>query len=114
MQNTQENESYSAIEALEECLHTCSDCASHDIRHGAEMAACALICLDCADICAATLKVMARHSVHHGDFARLAAHICRECAKECARHDHEHCKKCAAACEKCAAECEKHAGEADM
>ena len=112
MQNTNENESLSAIEALEECVHACSDCASHDIREG--MVECALICLDCADICAATLKVMARHSAHHGDFAKLCAHICRECAAECAKHDHEHCKKCAAACLACATECDKHSGEADM
>lgn len=49
-----EQESYAAIEALEECIHTCQDCASHDIRHGGEMATCALLNLDCADICAAT------------------------------------------------------------
>jgi hypothetical protein len=78
------------------------------------MVECALICLDCADICSATLKAMARHSVHHGDFARLAAHICRECAAQCSKHDHEHCKRCAAACEKCATELDKHASEADM
>jgi hypothetical protein len=108
-----EQESYAAIEALEECVHACSDCASHDIREG-NMVECALICLDCADICAATLKVMARHSAHHGDFAKLAAHICRECATQCSRHDHEHCKRCAVACETAATECDKHAGEADM
>ncbi len=109
-----EQESYAAIEALEECLHTCQDCASHDIRHGGEMSACALINLDCADICAATLNAMARHSAHHGDFAKLAAHICRECAAECAKHDHEHCKRCAAACQKAAVELDKHAGESDI
>lgn len=108
-----EGESYAAIEALEECVHACSDCASHDIREGG-MAECALISLDCADICAATLKVMARHSQHHGDFAKLAAHICRECAAECAKHDHEHCKRCAAACQTAANELDKHSGEADM
>lgn len=64
MQNTNENEAYSAIEALEECVHACSDCASHDIREGG-IVECALICLDCADICSATLKAMARHSAHH-------------------------------------------------
>jgi len=109
-----EQESYAAIEALEECVHACQDCASHDIRHGGEMAACALINLDCADICAATLNAMARHSAHHGDFAKLAAHICRECAAECAKHDHEHCKRCATACQKAAVELDKHAGESDM
>ena len=112
MENMNETEALSAIEALEECIHACSHCASHDIREG-NMVECALICLDCADICAATLKVMARHSTHHGDFAKLCAHICRECAAECNKHDHEHCKQCAAACEKCAAECDKHATEAD-
>lgn len=102
------------IEALEECLHQCQHCAGHDIREGGMMAECALLNLDCAAICTATLSAMARHSAHHGDFAKLCAHICRECAAECSKHDHDHCKRCAAACEACATECDKHAGEADM
>ena len=102
------------IEACEEALHQCQHCAGHDIREG-NMVECALICLDCADACAATLKAMARGSMHHGDFCALCAHLCEECAAECEKHadHHEHCRKCAEACRKCAEECKQHAPEKD-
>jgi len=101
------------IEACEEALHACQECAGADIREGdAATAKCSLLNLDCADICAATLKVLARHSDHHGDFCAVCAHLCRACAQECSLHEHEHCVRCKAACERCAEACEKHAGEA--
>ncbi|MBC7700479.1 four-helix bundle copper-binding protein [Aquabacterium sp.] len=100
------------IEACEEALHFSQQCAAADIREAdPAMVKCALLCLDCADICATTLKAMARRSNHHGDFCALCAHICRACADECARHDHVHCKQCQAACEACAVACAKHASE---
>lgn len=103
------------IEACEEALHACQECAAHDIRsntHG-DMGACALLNLDCADICAATLNVLARGSPHHGDFCAVCAHLCQTCAAECAKHadKHEHCARCRTACEACAAACSKHASE---
>ena len=103
------------IEACEEALHACQECAAHDIREGShgDNGACALLNLDCADICAATLNVLARRSPHHGDFCAVCAHICKACAAECAKHadKHEHCKRCQAACEACALACGKHAAE---
>lgn len=105
------------IEACEEALHACQECAAADIREGGtDMATCTLLALDCADICAATLTVMARGSAHHGDFAALCAHMCRACAAECAKHaeHHDHCARCQKACEACAVECEKHVAERDM
>ena len=101
----------SCIQACEEAMRACQVCAAADIREGQNN--CALINLDCADICAATLNVMSRGSPHHGDFCALCAHICRACAAECAKHAsmHQHCAECQAACERCAAECDKHARE---
>lgn len=100
------------IEACEEALHACQECAAADIREK-EDSQCALINLDCADICAATLKALARGSGHHGDFCALCAHLCRLSARACAPHadKHVHCKRCQQACETCAAACEKHAVE---
>lgn len=100
------------IEACQEALHAAQECAAEDIRAG-NMAQCALINLDCADICLATMNAMARKSPHHGDFCALCAHICAACAAECAKHAHmhEHCARCQAACERCAAACKKHASE---
>lgn len=111
MENTKSQHLQSCIEALEECIHACQTCAAADIREGSSQ--CALINLDCADICSATMNAMARGSEHHGDFCKLAAHICRQCANACAAHanEHAHCAKCQAACERCATECDKHATE---
>ena len=105
------------IEACEEAIHACQECAAADIREGmADMANCALLNLDCADICAATMNALARGSVHHGDFCALCAHICRAYAAECAKHadKHEHCARAQQACEACAAECDTHATERDF
>lgn len=102
------------IEACEEAIHACQTCAAADIREGRSQ--CALINLDCSDICIATMNALARNSPHHGDFCALCAHICRQCAAACAPHakEHAHCAACQAACEKCAVECDKHAPETDM
>jgi hypothetical protein len=99
------------IAACQEAIIACQNCAAQDIRAGTSL--CALINLDCADICAATMNAIARRSIHHGDFCAICAHICRACATACAAHAevHEHCARCMAACEKCAVECAKHAKE---
>jgi hypothetical protein len=99
------------IAACEEAIRACQVCAAEDIRAGTSL--CALIALDCADICTATMNAMARRSVHHGDFCSICAHICRACASACALHAdvHAHCAACMTACEKCAAECVKHVKE---
>ncbi|MCA1247974.1 four-helix bundle copper-binding protein [Massilia sp. MS-15] len=99
------------IQACQEALRACQVCAAADIRENQNH--CALINLDCADICAATANAMLRDSPHHGDFCALCAHLCRACAAECGKHAamHRHCAECQAACERCAAECDKHARE---
>lgn len=101
------------IAAVQRALTACLHCAAQDLRdgHADSMAQCALINLDCADICQATLGALARRSKHHGDFCAICAHLCRACATECALHDTEHCRACMAACEQCARACAEHAGE---
>jgi hypothetical protein len=100
-----------AIAACQEAIRACQTCAAADIRAGTSL--CALINLDCADICAATMNSMARRSIHHGDFCAICAHICRACAAACEPHadTHAHCAACQLACEKCASECVKHVKE---
>lgn len=73
------------IEACEEAIHASQACAAADIREGGS-ANCALINLDCADICTATMNALARGSEHHGDFCALCAHICTMCANACSAH----------------------------
>jgi hypothetical protein len=99
------------IAACLEAIRACHTCAAEDIRLGTSL--CALICLDCADICLATMNSMARRSSHHGDFAAVCAHICHACEAACEPHAElfAHCAACQLACQKCAAECIKHAKE---
>ncbi|WLI91270.1 four-helix bundle copper-binding protein [Massilia sp. R2A-15] len=99
------------IAACAAAIAACQACAAGDIRAGTSL--CALINLDCIDICTATMNAMARGSEHHGDFCTVCAHICRACATACAAHAqvHEHCAVCMRACEHCASECMKHAKE---
>jgi hypothetical protein len=99
------------IEACQQALRACHACAAADVLERGDMAACVLVNLDCAAICAATLAALERRSVHHGDFCALCAHLCRACAAECAKHDHAHCQRCREACERCADSCTHHAGE---
>jgi hypothetical protein len=99
------------IAACSAAIAACQACAAADFRAGTML--CALINLDCADICSATMNVLARGSVHHGDLCCVCAHICRACAAACEPHAsvHEHCAICMRACEHCAWECTKHAKE---
>nr|WP_297382702.1 four-helix bundle copper-binding protein [uncultured Roseateles sp.] len=106
-------------EDLEPCMRACAEallatrqCANACIRSGDRtLEACALLDLDCAAVCEATLGALSRESEHHGDFCALCAHLCRACAEECERHSHAHCKRCAQACRACAEACDVHAGE---
>ena len=100
-----------SIAACKAAIEACQTCAAEDIRMATNV--CALICLDCADICTATLHTLARRSIHHGDFCAICVHICRACAAVCAPHAevHEHCRRCMEACEQCAAQCVKHVKE---
>lgn len=100
-----------SIAACKDAIDACQACAAADIRAATNL--CALINLDCADICTVTMNALARHSLHHGDFCAICAHICRACAAACAPHAevHGHCRRCMLACEKCAVECIKHAKE---
>lgn len=100
------------LAACQAALQACQECAASDLGEGdPKMWACALINLDCADICEATIKALARRSPHHGDFCAICEHLCRACASECAKHDTEHCRRCKEACIRCAAACSQHAGE---
>lgn len=86
-------------EDLSACVAAClaaleqsQACANACIRSGDRMLEnCALLSLDCAAICQATLNVLLRQSDHHGDFCALCQHICNACARECEQHQHAHC-----------------------
>ena len=101
------------IDALSDCAQACAadvaaDLSEHDV---AEMVRCIRLCLDCADICTATLGVLSRQAEYDASVTRplleACAAICRSCGDECERHArmHEHCRICGEACRRCEQAC---------
>jgi hypothetical protein len=102
-----------AIEALEECATTCTQCADACLSEDmvAELRRCIRLNLDCAALCGATAGILARRTEGDPGVQRAALDACiaacEACAAECERHGdmHEHCKVCAEACRRCAEAC---------
>ena len=101
------------IDALSDCTQACTadvaaDLGEHDVT---EMVRCIRLCLDCADICTATLGVLSRQAEYDASVTRplleACAAICRSCGDECERHArmHEHCRICGEACRRCEQAC---------
>jgi hypothetical protein len=102
-----------AIDALSDCAQACIADADDDLseQNIADMVKCIRLCLDCADICTATLGVTSRQTEYDANVTRplLEACVaaCRSCGDECERHAqmHEHCRVCAEACRRCEQAC---------
>jgi hypothetical protein len=102
-----------AIEALEDCANTCTQCADACLSEPdpGMLAKCIRLNLDCADICSATSRVVSRQTEYDANVTRplieacIAA--CVSCADECERHASmmEHCRICAERCRTCEAAC---------
>ena len=101
------------IDALSDCAQACiadadADLSEHDL---AEMVKCIRLCLDCTDVCTATLGVVTRQTYYDPSITRpqLEACVatCRSCGDECERHAqmHEHCRICMEACRRCEQAC---------
>jgi uncharacterized membrane protein len=101
------------IDALSDCAQACTadvaaDLGEHNVT---EMVRCIRLCLDCTDICTATLGALSRQGEYDASVTRplleACAAICRSCGDECERHArmHEHCRICGAACRRCEQAC---------
>jgi Domain of Unknown Function (DUF326) len=101
------------IDALSDCAQACIADADDDLseQNIADMVKCIRLCLDCADICTATVGVTSRQTEYDANVTRplLEACVaaCRSCGDECERHAqmHEHCRICAEACRRCEQAC---------
>ena len=95
-----------AIDALDDCAQACNADNAADLseQNVAEMVRCIRLCLDCADVCGATVRVSSRQAESDASFTRrlleACAAVCKSCGEECERHAqmHEHCRVCAEAC----------------
>ena len=101
------------IDALSDCAQACAADADADLseQNLAEMVKCIRLCLDCVDVCSATLAVVSRQLDYDPAVTKplLQACIatCSSCGDECARHatHHEHCRICEHACRRCEQAC---------
>ncbi|HYV81597.1 MAG TPA: four-helix bundle copper-binding protein, partial [Streptosporangiaceae bacterium] len=77
----------------------------------ADMVTCIRLCLECTDICTATVGVISRPAVYDASVTRplLEACVasCKSCGDECERHAqmHAHCRVCEQACRRCEQAC---------
>lgn len=101
------------IDALNDCAQACTADADDDLsEHNlTEMVKCIRLCLDCADVCTATVRVTSRQTDYDANVWKLLLEACvatcKSCGDECERHarTHEHCRVCAEACRRCEQAC---------
>ena len=97
------------IEACSACEQACTMCAG---SMGADMAKCAAMCMDAADMSNTMMRVMMRPNGMHMEsmLAMLQAMVVMStaCAEECMNHADmsDDCKMCAEVCRQCAIACE--------
>jgi hypothetical protein len=101
------------MDALIECAQACNADTDADLseQNLAELVRCIRLCMDCADVCTATVRVASRQTEYDAGVTRplleACAAICRSCGDECQRHAqrHDHCRVCAEACRRCERAC---------
>ena len=101
------------MDALIECAQACTADADSDLseQNVAELVKCIRLCLDCTDVCAATVRVAGRQTEYDANVTKplleACAATCKSCGDECERHAlmHEHCRVCAEACRRCERAC---------
>jgi len=101
-----------AIDALSDCAQACNADNAADLSEPnvTEMVRCIRLCLDCVDVCTATVGVISRQAEHDVGLTRplleACVAICKSCGDECERHAHmPHCRVCAQACRRCEQAC---------
>ena len=102
-----------AIDAVSDCAQACAADTDADLseQNLAEMVKCIRLCLNCADVCTATVGVISRPGAYDADVAKpllqACVAICQSCGDECERHaqHHAHCRVCAEACRRCEQAC---------
>jgi hypothetical protein len=91
------------------CAAICTSCADACVAEEMDMRQCVRTCLDCADVCDMTMKVATRRTGSNETVLREALQLCVTacdlCAEECAKHDNDHCRRCAEMCRECARDC---------
>jgi hypothetical protein len=106
------------IDALSDCTQACIADTEADLseQNLAEMVKCIRLCLNCADVCAATMGVVIRQAEYDAKVTRplleTCIAICKSCGGECERHAPHmaHCRVCEQACHRCEQACRELLG----
>ncbi len=101
------------IDALNDCTQACAADVDADLSEPnvAELVKCIRLCLECIDVCGATVGVVSRQAEYDTNVAtpllEACVATCKSCGDECERHArmHEHCRVCAEACRRCERAC---------
>jgi hypothetical protein len=101
------------IGALSDCGQACTADADADLsgQNLTEMIKCIRLCLDCTDVCTATVGVLSRQTNYDASITKplleACVSTCQSCGNECERHaqHHEHCRICLEACRRCEQAC---------
>ena len=84
-----------AIDALSDCAQACTADVDADLseQNLAEMVKCIRLCLDCTDVCTATLGVVSRQTHSNPAITRplleACVAVCKSCGDECERHSRQ-------------------------
>jgi hypothetical protein len=103
----------STIDALNDCAQACTADVDADLSEPnvTALVKCVRLCLDCADVCTATVGITSRQAEYDPNVTtpllEACIAICKSCGDECERHAHmhEHCRDCAEACRRCETAC---------
>lgn len=95
--------SHEHMQALMRCFSVCCSCSKKCIEEGHVDTA--VLCSDCADLCALAIKFHSSESEFDTKIANICAEACTRCAEACAEHSAEHCKQCCQVCHECAEQC---------
>lgn len=98
------DEQRTCIERCNEATEVAEWCAD-ECTGSEEMATCARLCRDVADLASLHARFMARDSNYGHALAEACAGACEECAEECERHDADHCQVTAEVLRECAESC---------
>jgi len=106
------------IDALNNCAQACTADVDDDLseQNVTELVKCIRLCLDCADVCTATVRVISRQTGYDAHVTKslleACAATCKSCGDECEHHAkmHKHCGICAEACQRCEQACRELVG----
>ena len=101
------------INSLNDCAQACAADADADLSEPnvAELVKCIRLCLECTDVCGATVAVVSRPADYDANvivpLLEACVASCKSCGDECERHArmHEHCRVCTEACRRCERAC---------